>query len=117
MVEPGSIKSERLMHMRLNTDSGTTNLLSAYAPTLTSCSDAKDAFYCHLDEAIKHIPKSEALIFLGDFNARVGNDRASWPNCLGHFGTGKCNDNGQRLLGFCTYHHLCITNTFFAIKM
>ena len=38
MVEPGSTTSERLMHVRLNTDSGTTNLLSAYAPTLTSSS-------------------------------------------------------------------------------
>ena len=72
MVEPGSTKSERLMHMKLNTDSGTTNLLSAYGRTLTSSSDAKDAFYSQLDEVIKHIPKNEALIRLGDFNARVG---------------------------------------------
>ena len=101
----------------MHTDSGTTNLLSVYAPILTSSSDAKDALYSQLDEAIKHIPKNEALIFLGDFDAKVGNDRASRPNCLGHFGTGKCNDNGQRLLEFCTYHHLCIRNTFFGIKM
>uniref|UniRef100_A0A0L8FW54 Endonuclease/exonuclease/phosphatase domain-containing protein n=1 Tax=Octopus bimaculoides TaxID=37653 RepID=A0A0L8FW54_OCTBM len=26
------------------------------------------------------------------------------------------NDNGQRLLEFCTYHNLCITSTFFANK-
>ena len=117
MVGPGSTKSERIMHMKLNTDLGTTNLLSAYAPTLTSSSDAKDAFYGQLEEAIKHIPKNEALILLGDFNARVGNDQGSWPNCLGHFGVGKCNENGQRLLELCTYHHLCITNTFFGVKL
>ena len=47
MLDPASTKSERLMYMRLiiNTDSGTINLLPAYAPTLTSSSDFKDAFY------------------------------------------------------------------------
>lgn len=64
MVEPGSTKSERLMHMRLNTDSGTTNLLSAYAPTLTPSSDSKGAFYSQLDEAIKQIPKTKRRLFL-----------------------------------------------------
>ena len=103
--------------MKINTDLGTTNLLSAYAPTLTSSSDAKDAFYSQLDKVIKHIPKNEALILLGDFNARVGNDQDSWPYCLGHFGVGKCNENGQRLLELCTHHHLCITNTFFDVKL
>ena len=44
------------MHMKLNTDLGTTNLLSAYALTLTSSPDAKDDFYNQLDEVIKHIP-------------------------------------------------------------
>ena len=77
MVEPGSTKSEPIMHMKLNIDLGTTNLLSAYALTLTSSFDAKDAFYSQLDEAIKHITKNEALILLGDFNARVGNDQGS----------------------------------------
>ena len=106
MVEPGSTKSERIMHIKLNTDLGLTNLFSVYAPTLTSSTDA-----------IKHIPNNEVLIPLGDFNARVGNDQGSWPDCLGHFGVGKCNENGQRLLELCTYHHLCITNTFFGVKL
>ncbi|XP_022797664.1 craniofacial development protein 2-like [Stylophora pistillata] len=106
MVEPGSTKSERIMHIKLNTDLGPTNLLSVYAPTLTSSTDAKDTFYSQLDDAIKHIPNNEVLILLGDFNARVGNDQGSWPDCLGHFGVGKCNENGQRLLELCTYHHL-----------
>ena len=117
MVEPGSTKSERIMHIKLNTDLSPTNLLSVYAPTLTSSTDAKHTFYSQLDDAIKHIPNNEVLILLGDFNARVGNDQGSWPDCLGHFGVGKCNENGQRLLELCTYHHLCITNTFFGVKL
>ena len=99
LIEPGPPISERLMLMKLcNTEDGITNLLSAYAPTLKSSPDAKDAFYSELDETIKYIPKKEALFLLGDFNARVGNNQESWPICLGHFGVDRCNENGQRLL-------------------
>ena len=43
-------------------------------------------------------------------------DFESWSSCLGHHGIGKINENGQRLLEFCTYHNLCITNSYFQTK-
>ena len=46
----------------------------------------------------------------------VGADHSSWPTCLGHFGIGNMNENGQRLLELCCYHSLSITNTFFITK-
>ena len=39
------------------------------------------------------VKNSEHLFLLGDFNARVGDDHDSWPTCLGHYGTGKINEN------------------------
>ena len=36
--------------------------------------------------------------------------------CLGHFGVGKMNENGQRLLELCCHHGLCITNSYFKCK-
>ncbi|PFX21385.1 Craniofacial development protein 2 [Stylophora pistillata] len=65
---------------------------------------------------ISNIPNKEQLILLGDFNARVGADQGSWPSCLGKFGIGNMNDNGKRLLELCTYHNLCIANSFFNTK-
>ncbi|XP_072030502.1 craniofacial development protein 2-like [Amphiura filiformis] len=115
-VELGSSGTERLLSLRLNTSDGPVNLLSVYAPTLMACSDIKDEFYSQLDSLIKESPKQEPLIILGDFNARVGSDHDAWPTCLGHFGVGKINDNGQRLLEVCSYYNLCITNTFFSTK-
>ena len=84
------------------------NLICVYAPTLLASDDTKDHFYSQLDALIKTLPEKEELIVLGDFNARVGKDNDAWPNCLGNFGIGKCNDNGQRLLELCTYHDLCV---------
>ena len=45
---------------------------------------------------------------LGDFNARIGADQSSWPVCLGQFGIGKMNENGQRLLEVCFHYSLCV---------
>ena len=47
-------------------------VISAYAPTLTSSDEAKDAFYEELNDLVKDVPPSDELILLGDFNARVG---------------------------------------------
>ncbi|XP_035688750.1 SCO-spondin-like [Branchiostoma floridae] len=78
--------------------------------------DIKDQFYEQLDELISSCQKDEPLFLLGDFNARVGTDHESWPTCLGHHGIGRMNGNGQRLLELCSYHNLCITNSFFECK-
>ena len=116
MIEPGNQGNERLLTLRLHTTDGPVTFISAYAPTLTSPQEAKDAFYEQLHATIHSIPNSEVVMLLGDFNARVGADHDTWPDCLGHHGIGKMNDNGQRLLELCTLNHLCITNTYFQTK-
>jgi len=115
-IQPPSGGSERILSLRLSTSSGPVNILSIYAPTLCSSSETKDQFYDELDAAISNIKASEQIYLLGDFNARVGSNYDAWPSCLGQFGIGKVNENGQRLLELCTYHNLCVTNTFFHTK-
>ena len=48
---------------------------------------------------------------MGDFNGKVGENREEdtiWP-----FGVGVRNDNGERVVNFCTRHNLFATNTWF----
>ena len=116
MVEPGSGGSERLLTLRLNSTTGPVTLISVYAPTLSATPDTKDIFYENLVSIIRNIPRKEQVVVLGDFNARVGADHDSWSSCLGQFGVGKMNENGQRLLELCTFHDMCITNSFFRTK-
>lgn len=108
--------SERIMLLRFNTKCGFVTVVSAYAPTLKSSEESKDTFYQQLSEAIQKVPTGDRLILLGDFNARVGRDRSCWPDCLGEFGVGNQNENGQRLLEFCSRNQLCVTNTYFKGK-
>ncbi len=115
-IEPPSGGTPRILSLHLSTSSGPVNILSIYAPTLCSSAETKDTFYDELETTIKEIPTTEHLFLLGDFNARIGADHNSWPRCIGHFGIGKLNENGQRLLELCSYHDLCISNTFFSTK-
>ncbi|KAI8482319.1 hypothetical protein Bbelb_399100 [Branchiostoma belcheri] len=105
-VEPSPEGTSRILSLRLSTSSGPVNILSIYAPTLSSATETKDEFYEKLETTISGIPATEQLYLLGDFNARVGADQESWPRSIGHFGIGKLNENGQRLLEICSYHDL-----------
>ena len=116
IVEPWSGGSERLLTLRVNNTESPMTLVSVYAPTLSATSDAKDEFYEKLASMITNIPSTEQLIILGDFNARVGAHCDSRPSCFGPFEVEKLKENGQRLLGLCTFHNLCITNSFFKTK-
>ena len=115
-IEPPTKGTNRILTIRLSTSSGLANIISAYAPTLSSSSEAKDQFYDDLNQTLASIPTNEAIYILGDFNARVGSDHMAWPTCLGYFGRGRLNENGQRLLEMCCLHGLCVTNTFFNCK-
>ncbi|KAI8491009.1 hypothetical protein Bbelb_314280 [Branchiostoma belcheri] len=96
--------TERLLSVCLNTATGPVNFLSSYAPTLDSSDDSKNQFYEQLDQLKKGCLKEESLFLLGDLNVRVGADHDAWTTCLGHHGTGRINDNEQRLLELCSYH-------------
>ena len=110
-ITPPAEGTERILSLRLQTSAGPVSLISAYAPTLASTAEAIDMFYKDISAAIWRIPDREPLFIAGDFNARVGVDHNSWPTCLGQFGTGKMNENGQHLLELCCHHGLYVSNT------
>ncbi|XP_071508585.1 uncharacterized protein [Diadema antillarum] len=107
--------NDRLMSMHLPLGKKrSATVISAYAPTMTNPDEVKDKFYEELDSLIAS-SKSEKLIILGDFNARVGADYHAWHNVVGKHGIGNCNSNGHLLLRFCSSHNLVITNTMFRL--
>ena len=82
---------------------------------MTNPDEVKDKFYDDLDSVISAAPRTDKLIFLGDFNARVGTDHQTWEGVIGSEGVGKCNGNGLLLLRKCLEHELLITNTVFRL--
>ena len=96
---------------RINKQKAT--LISAYAPTIDKSLRIKGSVLWATRHTYHSIGKSEKLIILGDFNARVRTDHNTWSGVMGQQGTGKCNSNG--LLQTCTAHELIITNTLFRL--
>jgi len=109
--------SPRLMTLRLKLSSGYLTVLSAYALTLATSSEEKDAFYDQLSRSISLIQRGDCLALTGDFNARVGSDYTSWSGTLGAHGVGNLNENVQHLLELCSAFHLCLADTYFAGSM
>ncbi|XP_005095538.1 craniofacial development protein 2-like [Aplysia californica] len=106
--------SERITVMEMENKTGKAHFISAYAPTRTTENEKKDQFFEEHQDAINNVPKADQLFLTGDFNARVGTENKVLPTSLGPFGLGKINENGQRLLEFCTNNNLCISNTFYS---
>ena len=108
--------SDRLMSLQLHlTGRRFVTVISVYAPTLSCEESVKASFYGALREVLRSTPVGDKIILLGDFNARVGSNWDTW-SCLGKFGTGKPNSNGQLLLELCTEFDMYIASTHFQHK-
>ncbi|KAK2178132.1 hypothetical protein NP493_561g01052 [Ridgeia piscesae] len=89
---------------------------SVYAPTMTNPDENKEAFYNQLSSVFSGIPRTDKLLLIGDFNARIGRDNDKWPLVMGKLGIGKCNSNGELLLALCSEFELIVMNTIFKQK-
>ena len=65
--------SDRIMTMRLplSKDNFAT-IISVYAPAMTNPDENKEAFYNQLASVLSGIPRTDKLLLIGVFNARIG---------------------------------------------
>ena len=106
--------NDRIMTMTVPlTKKGNATVISIYAPTMTSPDETKENFYNQLRRTLRDTPRTDKLILMGDFNARVRRDYEKWQSVLGRHGIGKCNTNGELLLALCSEFELLLTNTVF----
>ncbi len=71
--------SERIMTMRIRlSGKNYATIVRAYTPTMTYPDEEKERFYESLKATIGRVPRSDKLIVLGDFNARVGQNHETW---------------------------------------
>ena len=109
--------SSRLIYARFKGQGVNLSVIQAYAPTSASSVEDLNKFYGDLQTTYDSVDKSDLLILMGDWNAKIGDDFGKWPTVLGKFGLPGCNENGLRLLEFCRANDLSITNTFFKHKL
>ena len=100
--------NERILRVRLNVEDVWLTVIQVYAPTDDSSREVKVEFFARLQETVGSVARGDVLIVMGDLNARVGNVTEVWGEILGKHGEVACNDNGGRLLQFCSENNLVV---------
>lgn len=105
--------SDRIVLLQISGKPVDLNIMQVYAPTSQSTEEEIEQFYDDVSRTMKLLRKEEVNIILGDFNAKVGQNRTE--NVTGEHGLGMRNDRGERLVQFCQEKEYCIMNTFFKL--
>jgi hypothetical protein len=103
--------NDRIMTIRLQGKPVNMTIVQVYAPTANDTEEEHDKFYSVLQETMDGIHKGDALIAMGDLNAKVGDEGGS--SVVGGYGLGTRNEAGLRLIEFCESNGLRIANTWF----
>nr|XP_032816810.1 cytochrome P450 2K1-like [Petromyzon marinus] len=87
-------------------------VISAYPATLDMDDGIKEQFYSDLDDTLTAIPRSDKVILLGNFNARVGRDHSIWSGTIGKDGL-HFQESGKADSSFCEKSlHISVINLF-----
>ena len=109
--------NERIITARLRTRHAKVTVVQVYAPTEADTVEVKDKFYEELQDVLNDTPCYDIKLLIGDFNAKIDDDRRGLYTTMGPFGTAdKTNDNGERFTHLCNSNGISIGNTFFRHK-
>ena len=86
-------------------------VIQVYAPTSNAKEAEAEWFYEDLQDLLELTPKTDILLIIGDWNAKVGSQEI--PGVTGKFGLGIKNEEGQKLTEFCQENTLVVANTLF----
>jgi len=103
--------SERIIAVTIQGEPFDTSIIQVYAPTSDHDDTQIEQFYEDLDNTLKQLKSSDIKIVMGDFNAKVGQERIS--NVVGPYGIGVMNERGERLVEWCTENNFTVMNTWF----
>jgi exonuclease III len=104
-------KNDRMISIRLQGKPTNLTIIQIYAPTTEAEESTIEDFYMDLQQILDEVPKKDAILIIGDWNAKVG--ETAVPGIVGKFGLGKRNVAGERLIDFCQENQMIITNTCF----
>ena len=82
-----------------------------YSPTSAASEDEIEDSYGRLQDIIDTVPRGDALIIMGDWNATIG-DKAV-EGISGTHGLGNINEAGERMIELCEDNQVIVTNTWY----
>ena len=92
------------------------NVISACAPQVGCIREEKKAFWLNIDVTVEKILKNKRIVVGADLNGNVREGNNGDEECMGRYGLGKKNNEGQAVVDFAHRMELAITNTYFVKK-
>jgi hypothetical protein len=123
--ESGSVweaVNERIIMVRLRCEPIYVTIIAIYSPINPNGNkqaiEETDTFYSKLQQTVDKVPRGDMIMIMGDFNARVSKQQnLTTKNVIGPYAVDKINENGQRLVDFCSQNDLIVANTFYQHKL
>ena len=88
--------NDRVIVMKISGKPFVIGIVQTYAPTADKDMAEIESFYEDVEKAMKHLKSHDIRIIMGDFNAKVGNDRID--KIVGPFSLGEINEQGENWL-------------------
>jgi len=108
--------NSRLCKIRIKGKFYNTTVVNVYAPTENAKDEQKEQFYEDLNRCCDQVPKHDALLIVGDFNARIGKEIANQSVVGQHTIHEVTSENGLILCQFAEVNELLISSTCFEHK-
>ena len=106
-----NLKNNRMISVHFQGKPFNTTVMQVYAPTSNAEEAEVEWFYEDLQDLLELTPIKDVLFIIGDWNAKVGSQKA--PGVTGKFGLAIQKEAGQRQIEFCLENALVIANTLF----
>lgn len=111
--------SNRLCTIKMKTKTGKLSIINACAPHNAKPHDERQKFFADLGDIYERPAGCDVKIFVGDLNARIGQQQPGEERAIGPFTFGRMRVNGKEgeanrdlLTEMCVAHSLTVANTF-----
>jgi exonuclease III len=107
---------ERICTLRIKGKFHNITFVNVYAPTEDTEDEIVDEFYATLQLVCDELPKHDAIITLGDFNAKLGKEQM-YRDIIGRHSLHETtNNNGFRLVQYATTNNFKVLSTWYPRK-
>jgi exonuclease III len=107
---------DRICTVRIKGNVHNITFVNVYAPTEDNENETVDKFYATLKVVCDEIPKHDAIVTLGDFNAKLGKEQL-YKDVIGRHSLHEVtNRNGLRLVLYATISNFKVLSTWFPRK-
>lgn len=103
--------NERLIRATFNSKFMKVAIVQCYAPK-----NVTEEGFLRTTSNSSQDPKENICIVIGDFKAKVGNENTNFVRTMGGKSISERNENGQRLVDFCSENGMVTTGTLFQNK-